>query len=671
MRINNIEISNYSAELIDRQVSTQNIDSITSWYAGTNEGNLLRQQNDFKSILLTFLVTETTEDAAYKKISALTEELRQCQIEFDDINLLFSCYLDGSVTPVRVQNSVFKVTYLLKNGWAIGDSVTLDFPLTTAQVKKIDVRYAINWGSTINHYTDCFDLETEMLETIANETVYIDKTAIADAVSEAVDWTSLFLLLGVDVNKYKPSRGNTLYGFPWITTTFDRQTAASVIENLDNVSILYNRFSIDGEPDIPDAYYPSVVWTTGETNNYYFDLGVGNGIDYQNLSVVIQGRFFQVKVSGNGSMFSAGEYFRSEYTAPNNVVRLNSINARNFKVTESSTSGSHVSVTTLENIADLPMRTYGFKSSNRGATATKGYADVIFNGSTVDRVPVEEGTSAANVSICFDGDSNAGTYVEYSRVQVYDGDTLIRDCIPIAGNVKNCFLNTYDVGMYDVNTMEYIPWKNVSGTEGSKPSQYMTIPIGSYPTPPAPLVITYSVVVNSGSGSGEYAEGDTVTIVANAAPTGYTWDKWTVVSGGVTLADATASTTSFVMPANAVEVTATYVQALPEPDLLYYDSDSDITNETVMGQNAGTWSVDGPEAYDYFYVAYSQPNVTPTNASLYSSSNFKVDSWFIDKWGRRCGKYEVTTGKGRTGQYIIWEMNNGTTIRKDFSIKSF
>lgn len=669
MRINNIEISNYSAELIDRQVSTQNIDSITNWYAGTNEGNLLRQQNDFKSILLTFLVTETTEDAAYKKISALTEELRKCQIKFDDINLLFSCYLDGSVTPVRVQNSVFKVTYLLKNDWAIGDSVTLDFPLTTAQVKKIDIRYAINWGSTINHYTDCFDLETEMLETIANETVYINKTAIAGAASEALDWTSLFLLLGVDVNKHKPSRGNTLYGFPWITTTFDRQTAASVIENLDSVSILYNRFSIDGEPDIPNAYYPSTVWTTGETNNYYFDLGVGNGIDYQNLSVVIQGRFFQVKSNGNGPMFSAGQYFRSNFTAPNDVVYLNDLNPRQFKVTQSSTSGSHVSITTLENIADFPMRTYGFKSSNRGAAATKGYADIIFNGSTEDRVPVEEGTSTANVTICYDGNSNAGTYVEYSRVQVYDGDTLIRDCIPIAGNVKNCFLNTYDVGMYDVNTMEYIPWKNVSGTEGSKPSQYMPIPIGSYPTPPAPLVITYSVVVNSGSGSGEYAEGDTVTVIANAAPTGYVWDKWTIVSGGITLADATASTTSFVMPANAVELTATYVQALPEPDLLYYKHESDITDETVMGQNAKTWSVDGPYAFDIFYVAYSQPNVSPTNSQRYNSNYFKVNRWFIDKWGRRCCEYEVTTGKSKTGQYIIWDMNNGTSIRKDFNIK--
>ena len=68
----------------------------------------------------------------------------------------------------------------------------------------------------------------------------------------------------------------------------------------------------------------------------------------------------------------------------------------------------------------------------------------------------------------------------------------------------------------------------------------------------------YTVAVNGGTGGGEYAVGATVTITANAPASGQQFDKWTVNSGSVTLANAASSTTTFTMPAEAVSVTATY-----------------------------------------------------------------------------------------------------------------
>ena len=65
------------------------------------------------------------------------------------------------------------------------------------------------------------------------------------------------------------------------------------------------------------------------------------------------------------------------------------------------------------------------------------------------------------------------------------------------------------------------------------------------------------VVVNGGSGSGLYAEGSTVTIKADSK-SGYTFSDWEIVAGTVTLADASKAETTFVMPAEAVELTATY-----------------------------------------------------------------------------------------------------------------
>ena len=74
----------------------------------------------------------------------------------------------------------------------------------------------------------------------------------------------------------------------------------------------------------------------------------------------------------------------------------------------------------------------------------------------------------------------------------------------------------------------------------------------------APPAATCVLTVNSGSGSGNYAPGATVTITANPAPTGQVFDKWTTATSGVTFANATAATTTITMPATSATVTATY-----------------------------------------------------------------------------------------------------------------
>ena len=70
-------------------------------------------------------------------------------------------------------------------------------------------------------------------------------------------------------------------------------------------------------------------------------------------------------------------------------------------------------------------------------------------------------------------------------------------------------------------------------------------------------ILRFTVTVRNGSGSGEYKSGETVTITTDRR-SGYTFEKWTVDSGNVTLAKETDSTTTFTMPAENVTVTATY-----------------------------------------------------------------------------------------------------------------
>lgn len=73
------------------------------------------------------------------------------------------------------------------------------------------------------------------------------------------------------------------------------------------------------------------------------------------------------------------------------------------------------------------------------------------------------------------------------------------------------------------------------------------------------IVRGYTVTVNSGVDSSLVAcEGDTITITAEKAPKFYYFDKWVVEAGNVTLSDASSQTTTFIMPASDVTVTAMY-----------------------------------------------------------------------------------------------------------------
>ncbi|MBR6824593.1 MAG: S-layer homology domain-containing protein, partial [Firmicutes bacterium] len=127
---------------------------------------------------------------------------------------------------------------------------------------------------------------------------------------------------------------------------------------------------------------------------------------------------------------------------------------------------------------------------------------------------------------------------------------------------------------------------------------------------------TYTVTVTNGSGGGSYAEGESVTITADAPQSGYVFDKWTIT--GVTV-DETQSTVSFTMPANDVTATATYKTAPQPPQSTYditvdkaslsftgvYGSYGDVQAQTVTVTNIGTASVDlkislNTEGFDIF-----------------------------------------------------------------------
>ena len=71
----------------------------------------------------------------------------------------------------------------------------------------------------------------------------------------------------------------------------------------------------------------------------------------------------------------------------------------------------------------------------------------------------------------------------------------------------------------------------------------------------------YTLTVNSGTGDGNYPAGTVVNLVANTAPVGQQFDKWTGDIANV--ANVNAASTSITMPAANAAVTATYKSVTP------------------------------------------------------------------------------------------------------------
>jgi uncharacterized repeat protein (TIGR02543 family) len=89
---------------------------------------------------------------------------------------------------------------------------------------------------------------------------------------------------------------------------------------------------------------------------------------------------------------------------------------------------------------------------------------------------------------------------------------------------------------------------------------------------------TYALTVQNGTGSGNYAAGATVTITANAAPSGKVFDQWTGDISGI--ANVNLASTTFTMGTANATVTATYKDASPTQYTLTVNSGTGSGNYT-------------------------------------------------------------------------------------------
>ncbi|MCL2679466.1 MAG: InlB B-repeat-containing protein [Dehalococcoidia bacterium] len=144
--------------------------------------------------------------------------------------------------------------------------------------------------------------------------------------------------------------------------------------------------------------------------------------------------------------------------------------------------------------------------------------------------------------------------------------------------------------------------------------------------------VTYRVTVNdsyaSTTGAGTYTPGSIVTVNAGAR-SGYTFTGWTVVSGGVTLANSNSATTTFTMPANDVTVRANWTQTTGNTFTVIYEpgAHGTFSRQTHSGLHLGAATPAAPEATGetgWKFVGW-EPTVSPTVTS---------DVTYVAQWER-------------------------------------
>ncbi len=168
----------------------------------------------------------------------------------------------------------------------------------------------------------------------------------------------------------------------------------------------------------------------------------------------------------------------------------------------------------------------------------------------------------------------------------------------------------------------------------------------------------YTVTVNSGSASPAGGSmGSTITVTANTPEAGYTFDKWIVNEGTVSLANANAASTTFTMPAENVELTATYKLA----DFTVTALNGTATPSTASMGDTIQLTADAPAdgyAFDKWVVkteGVTLADETAENTSFtMPAKNVEVEATY------KIATYTITANKGQSN---VTEAKPGETIQ--------
>ena len=225
----------------------------------------------------------------------------------------------------------------------------------------------------------------------------------------------------------------------------------------------------------------------------------------------------------------------------------------------------------VTNLADVPLDIYGIDISIDGQNSLDTHtfaAQAVGYNSVVAQTFMVRNTgnqATGDLDLLLSG-SNANSFTL---------STGTVSSIEVDGN-RSFTIKPNDglsIGTYTATVM-------VSGGNGISESFDVSFTVN--PTP------SYAATVNGGSGSGSYSQGSTVNINADTPPPGQVFLHWTS-DPIVNFVDPDSESTSFIMPAYVVTVTANYITPVGAPTVSVTDATGragDLVTIQVMAENS-------------------------------------------------------------------------------------
>lgn len=126
---------------------------------------------------------------------------------------------------------------------------------------------------------------------------------------------------------------------------------------------------------------------------------------------------------------------------------------------------------------------------------------------------------------------------------------------------------------------------------------------------------TYSLLVNSGTGSGDYFPMEKTSIIADPPVTDMEFNKWVIESGNPTIKDSLSETTTLTLGYNAAVITATYKEIQKFNDAVYISqvvptlSPGNTVSVSVTMKNTGTTIWTPGEGYALASIGQENNNI--------------------------------------------------------------
>ena len=122
MLVNSIDIVNFKAQLLKKDIQTAEIEIYDDWLRNSSDPLYLGKQEKYKQIKMKLYIEDIDEENTLSDISNLIKQLEKCIIKFDDLSFYYSCSIVNK-SHERIIKGKYTLDIELKSSYAYKPTV--------------------------------------------------------------------------------------------------------------------------------------------------------------------------------------------------------------------------------------------------------------------------------------------------------------------------------------------------------------------------------------------------------------------------------------------------------------------------------------------------------------------------------------------------------------------